>query len=79
MTLHNTLFQNCVLLGDLKIIPDATRLQNFCEYFLFEHHIKKPTSYGDNTPTGIDHIITNIPKHFMKSWPWKSACKTTTK
>ena len=56
-----------VLLGNLNIVRDNTQLQNFCESFLLEHLIKKPTCYKGDTPTGIDHIITNIPKRFMKS------------
>ena len=56
-----------VLLWDLNILLDNTQLQNFCESFLFEHLMKKPTCYKGDTPTGIDHIITNIPKRFMKS------------
>ena len=61
------LYTLCVLLGDLNIVRDNTQLQNFCEYFLLEHLVKKPTCYKGDTPTGIDHIITNIPKRFMKS------------
>ena len=61
------LYTLCVLLGDLNIVRDNTQLQNFYESFLFEHLIKKPTCYKGDTPTGIDHIITNIPKRFMKS------------
>ena len=34
-----------VFLGDLNIVRDNTQLQNFCEFFLFEHIIKKPTCY----------------------------------
>ena len=55
------------MLGDLNIDRDNTQLQNFCESFPFEHLIKKPTCYKGDTATGIDHIITNIPKRFMKS------------
>ena len=55
------------MFGDLNIVQDNTQLQIFCESFLFEHLIKKPTCYKGDTPTGIDHIITNIPKRFMKS------------
>ena len=51
----------------MNIVRDNTQLQNFCESFLLEHLIKKPTCYKGDTPTGIDHIITNIPKRFMKS------------
>ena len=67
ITFNSTLYKNCVLLGDLNIVQDNTQLQNFCESFLFEHLIKKPTCYKGDTPTDIDHIITNIPKLFMKS------------
>ena len=49
------------LLWDLNILLDNTQLQNFCESFLFEHLMKKPTCYKGDTPTGIDYIITNIP------------------
>ena len=66
-TFYSTLYKNCVLLGDLNIVRDNTQLQNFCESFLLEHLIKKPTCYKGDTPTGIDHIITNVPKRFMKS------------
>ena len=55
------------MLGDLNIVRDNTQLQNFCESFLFEDLTKKPTCYKGDTPTGTDHIITNIPKRFMKS------------
>ena len=34
---------------------------------LFEHLIKKLICYKGNTPTGIDHILTNISKRFTKS------------
>ena len=61
------MYKNCVLLGDLSIVRGNTQLQSFCESFLFQHFIKKPTCYKGDTPTGIDHIITNIPKRFMKS------------
>ena len=54
------------MLGDLIIVRDNTQLQNFCESFLFEHFIKKPACYKGDTPTGIDQIIINIPKRFMK-------------
>ena len=67
ITFNSTLYKNYVLFGDLNIVQDNTQLQNFCESFLFEHLIKKPTCYKGDTPTGIDHIITNIPEHFMKS------------
>ena len=63
----NTQLQNCVLLGDLIIVRDNAQLQNFCQSFLFEHLIKKPTCHKRDTPTDIDHIIINIPKRFMKS------------
>ena len=66
-TFCSTLYKNFVLLDDLNIVQDNTQLQNFCESFLLEHFIKKPTCYKGDTPTGIDHIITNIPKRFMKS------------
>ena len=56
-----------VLLGDLNLVRDNTQLQNFCKSVLFEHLNKKPTCYKMDTPTGIDHIITNIQKRFMKS------------
>ena len=67
ITLYCTLYENCVLFRDLNIVRDNTQLQNFCESFLFENLIKKPTCYKGGTPTGIDHIVTNIPKRFMKS------------
>ena len=67
ITFYSTLYKNCVLLGDLNIVRDNTQLQNLCESFLLEHLIKKPTCYKGDTPTGIDHIIINIPKRFMKS------------
>ena len=60
MTFYNTLYKNYVLLGDLNIVRDNTQLQN-CESFVFEHLTKKPTCYKGDTPTGIDHIATNIP------------------
>ena len=66
ITFYSTLYKYCVLLGDLNILSDNTQLQNFYKSFLFEHLIRKPTCYKRNTPTGIDHIITNIPKRFMK-------------
>ena len=66
ITFYSTLYKNCVLLGDLNIVRDNTQLQNFCESFLLEHLIKKPTCYKGDTPTCIDPIITNIPKRFMK-------------
>ena len=66
-TFYSTLYKNCVLLADLNIARGNTQLQNFCESFLFEYLIKKPTCYNGDTPRGIDHIITNIPKRFMKS------------
>ena len=67
ITFYSTLFKNCFLVGDLNIVRDNTQLQNFCESFLLEHLIKRPTCYKGDTSTGIDHIITNIPKRFMKS------------
>ena len=67
ITFYGIMYKNCVLLSDLNIVRDNTQLQNFCESFLFEHLIKKPTCYKGDTPTGIDHIVTNIPKRFMKS------------
>ena len=72
ITFYSFLYKNCVLLGDLNIVRDNTQLLNFCESFLFEHLIKKPTCYMGDTPTGIDHIITNIPKRFMKSMALKT-------
>ena len=62
ITFYSSLYKSCVLLGDLNIVRDNTQLQNF-----FEHLIKKPTSYKGDTPTEIDHTVTNIPKRFMKS------------
>lgn len=62
-----SLYKNCVLLGYLNIVRDKTHLQNFCEIFQFEYLIKKSTCNKGDTPTGIGHIITNIPKRFMKS------------
>ena len=44
-TFYSTLYKDCVLLRDLNIVRDNTQLQNFCESFLFEHLIKKPTCY----------------------------------
>ena len=67
ITFYSTLYKNCVFLGDLNIVRDNTQLQIFCESFLSEHLIKKPTCYKGDTSTSIDHIITNIPKRFMKS------------
>ena len=67
ITFYSTLYKDCVLLGDLNIVRDNTQLQNFCESFLLEHFIKKPTCYKGDTPTGTDYIITNIPKRFMES------------
>ena len=67
ITFYSTLNKSCVLLGDLNLVRDNTQLQNFCESFLFEHLIKKATCYKGDTLTGIDHIITNISKCFMKS------------
>ena len=43
ITFYSTWNKNCVLLGDLNIVRDNTQLQDFCESFLFEHLIKKPT------------------------------------
>ena len=62
----STLYKNCVLLGDLKIVRGNTQLQNLCECFLFERLIKKSTCYNGDTRRGVDHIITKIPKRFMK-------------
>ena len=66
ITFYSTLYKNCVLLGDLNIVRNNTQLQNFRESVLFENLIKQPTCYKGETPTGIDHIITNTPKRFMK-------------
>ena len=66
ITFSSTLYKNCVLLGNLNIVHDNAQLQYFCESFLFEYLIKKPTCYKGYTPTGIGYIITNIPKLFMK-------------
>ena len=43
ITFYSTLYKNCVFLGDLNIVRDNTQLQNFCESFLLEHLVKKPT------------------------------------
>ena len=67
VTFYSTLYKNCVLLGDLNIVHNNTQLQTFCESFLFEHLIKKPNCHNRDTPIGIDHITTNIPKRFLKS------------
>ena len=67
ITFYSTLYRNCVLLGYLNIVRNNTQLQNFCESFLFEDLIKKPTCYKGDNLTGIDHITINIPKRFMKS------------
>ena len=72
ITFYSTLYKNCALLGDLTIVRDNTQLQNFCESFLLERLIKKPTCYKWDTPTGIVHIITNIPKRFMKSMAFET-------
>ena len=66
ITFDSTLYKNCVLLGDLNIVRDNTELQNFYESFLFEYLIKKQTCCKGDTPTGVDHIITNILNRFMK-------------
>ena len=50
-----------------SIVRHNTQSQNFCEFFLFELCIKKSTCYKSDTTTDNDHIITNIPKRFMKS------------
>ena len=63
---------NCVLPGDLNIVRDNTQIQNFCESFLLEHPIKKPTCYKEDTPAGIERIITNIPQRFKKSMVLKT-------
>ena len=73
ITFDSTLYKNCVLLGDLNIVRDNTELQNFYESLLFEYLIKKQTCYKGDTPTGVDHIITNIPNRFyeinnLKNW-----------
>ena len=60
ISFYSTLYKKYVLLGDLNIVRDNAQLQNFCESFLFEHLIKKPTCYKGDTPTGTDYIITNI-------------------
>ena len=62
-----TFCKQIVLLGALNRVRDNSQLQIFCESFLFEHLIKKPIGYKDDTPTVLDHIITNISKRFMKS------------
>ena len=62
-----TFYKNCILLGSLNIVRNNTQLQNFCESLLLKYLIKKPTCYKGDTSTGIDHIVTNIPKRFMKS------------
>ena len=67
ITLYGTMYKNCLLLGDLNIVRDNTQLQNFCESFLFENLIKTPACYKGDTPAGIDHIVKNIPKRFIKS------------
>ena len=54
------------MLDGLNIVRENTQLQNLCESFLFKRLIKKPTCYKGDTPTGIDHIITNIPKLLQK-------------
>ena len=38
---YDTLYKNCVLLGDLNIVRDNTELQNFCESFLFNTSSRK--------------------------------------
>ena len=84
ITFYSTLYKNCVLLSDLNIVHNNTQLPNFCESFLFEHLIKRPTCYkgacykGD-TPTGIDHIITNISISFMKLMTLETASQTIRK
>ena len=65
-TFYSTLYKNSILLGDLNIVPGNTQLQNLCQSFLFEYLINKPTCNKGDTPTGIDYIITDIPKRFMK-------------
>ena len=60
ITFYSTLYKHCVLLVDLNIVRDNIQLKNFCESFLSEHLIKKPTCYKGDTPTGTDYIITNI-------------------
>ena len=66
ITFYSTLYKNFVLLDGLNIVRENSQLQNLCESFLFEHLIKKPTCYKGDTSTGIDHIITNIPKLLQK-------------
>ena len=56
-----------VSLGDLNIVRDNIQLQKFCKSFLFEDLIKKQTCFNGDASTGIDHIITNLQKCFMKS------------
>ena len=67
ITFSNTLYKNCVLLGNLNLVHDNAQLQNFCKFFLFEYLIKKLTCYKEDTPTGTDYIIKNIPKLF-RNW-----------
>ena len=49
----------------MSLIKILTR--RISEKILFEHLTRKTTCYKGDTPTGIDHIIRNIPKHFIKS------------
>ena len=62
-TFYNALNKYCVLFDDFNIVRDNTELQNFCNSFLLEGLIKKPTCCKQAT----DHIITTIANRFMKS------------
>ena len=50
---YDTLYKNCVLLGDLNIVRDNTELQNFGESFLFQHFIKKTI---DDFEVSVDNL-----------------------
>ena len=57
--------KNCILLGDLSIVHDNAQLQFFASLPYLSTSSRNQFAAREILPTGIDHIITNIPKRFM--------------
>ena len=64
---YNSLYKTFVLPDDFKIPNNSSMLNDFCDAFSFKNLITEPTCYKGMNPSCTDHILTNIPSHFMKS------------
>ena len=62
-----TIYENITLIGDFNMIPQNTKLSDFCEINKFEHLILKPTYFKGLFSSTIDFLLTNHKQSFKRS------------